>query len=380
MSEKTLTRGTHRLVPPEETWRRIEPTFAERGITRVADVTGLDDVGIPVCLAVRPDAHSLSVSQGKGLTLELARVSAAMEAIEVSHAEQAVPDLRAPASALPELGYRLTDLDLARPSLVSDRLPLDWTAARWLRSGRATWVPLDYVRISSLVGPGWTVPLFRSSSTGLAGGNSRDEAIVHALCEIIERDAVARSHDLPFDRRPWLDLGTVGDPGCRWLLERYRSGSNAVFVFDATHDLGVPCYEAHIWSPSLPVLFRGSGCHLDPAVALSRALTEAAQVRLATISGSREDLSARVYSLQADRAPRPPADPPGPRVPFCLSDDSTARLADDVALLTDRLARVRHVEPIVVDLPAEPVSVVKVVVQGMRNPLGAEETRPQREG
>lgn len=66
VGEKHFRRGTHRLVPPEVTWERIRPILRTLGITRVADVTGLDDVGIPVHQAIRPASHTLSVSQGKG--------------------------------------------------------------------------------------------------------------------------------------------------------------------------------------------------------------------------------------------------------------------------------------------------------------------------
>jgi len=51
------------------------------GITRVANVTGLDHVGIPVVMACRPNARGLAVSQGKGLTLDAAKASAVMESI-----------------------------------------------------------------------------------------------------------------------------------------------------------------------------------------------------------------------------------------------------------------------------------------------------------
>jgi ribosomal protein S12 methylthiotransferase accessory factor len=90
---KNFTYGTHRLCAPAETFNRISQHFATVGITRIADVTGLDMIGIPVCNAVRPNAKSLSVSQGKGANLLLAKVSAAMEAIELYHAENISPDL-----------------------------------------------------------------------------------------------------------------------------------------------------------------------------------------------------------------------------------------------------------------------------------------------
>ena len=83
--------GTVREMAAEETFKRLKPHLAEFGITRVADITGLDTIGIPVLTVVRPLARSLSVSQGKGVTRDLAAVSGVMESIEMFHAEQRRP-------------------------------------------------------------------------------------------------------------------------------------------------------------------------------------------------------------------------------------------------------------------------------------------------
>ena len=84
---KRFRLGTHRVRPPEETWEALRGVLPRVGITRVADVTGLDRIGIPVWQAVRPASRSLSVSQGKGATPAAARASAVMESIELWHAE-----------------------------------------------------------------------------------------------------------------------------------------------------------------------------------------------------------------------------------------------------------------------------------------------------
>ena len=85
---KAYRRGTHRTVDPAATLARVRPHLQGMGITRIANVTGLDRIGIPVVMACRPNARSLAVSQGKGLTLEAAKASAVMEAIELHHAER----------------------------------------------------------------------------------------------------------------------------------------------------------------------------------------------------------------------------------------------------------------------------------------------------
>ena len=81
----------HRARPAAETLARIEAEKHRFGITRIAVVTGLDRIGIPVALATRPNSRSVAVSQGKGLDPPSAKVSAVMESIEAWHAEFQLP-------------------------------------------------------------------------------------------------------------------------------------------------------------------------------------------------------------------------------------------------------------------------------------------------
>src|SRR5437879_1103477 len=79
--------GTHRVVDPTTTLSRVMPHASRMGITRIAVLTGLDVIGIPVAAAYRPNSRSISVHQGKGSTLAAAKASAVMEAAESFHAE-----------------------------------------------------------------------------------------------------------------------------------------------------------------------------------------------------------------------------------------------------------------------------------------------------
>lgn len=78
----------HRARTPEQTWQVLEPELERLGITRVARLTDLDYLGIPVWTAIRPHSHTLVTSQGKGANDELAKISAVLEAAELWHAEQ----------------------------------------------------------------------------------------------------------------------------------------------------------------------------------------------------------------------------------------------------------------------------------------------------
>src|SRR3954470_14064746 len=85
----------------EQTWRRFSRLAKRAGITRIADLTGLDTLGIPVFAAIRPMGLSLSTQQGKGTTREGARISALMESLETWSAEHiALPVVRGSFRAL----------------------------------------------------------------------------------------------------------------------------------------------------------------------------------------------------------------------------------------------------------------------------------------
>ena len=86
-ARKTYRDGTHRIRRPEETLKSTTPLLPVAGVTRIANVTGLDRIGIPVVMVVRPNARSVSVSQGKGITLAAAKASGVMESIEGHVAE-----------------------------------------------------------------------------------------------------------------------------------------------------------------------------------------------------------------------------------------------------------------------------------------------------
>lgn len=94
--------GTVRARTPEETWAAAAGLLPEFGLTRLADLTGLDCIGPPVWTAVRPASLTLSTSQGKGATPLLAKLSAVMEAIELWHLEQPLlVAARGPAAEVP---------------------------------------------------------------------------------------------------------------------------------------------------------------------------------------------------------------------------------------------------------------------------------------
>ncbi len=302
-ADKRFVDGTHRICPPEQTWHAIQSALAAAGVTRVADVTGLDHLGIPVYQAVRPASRNLSVSQGKGLTAAAARVSAAMEALELWHAERLdhlpsvtlSPREMRQAAAIPLSSLRWSARRSTDGASGADRLattPLAWLPVRGLLGGRGGYLPRAMMELDFTPSEPLAPRPFDLTSNGLASGNCRAEAELHALCELVERHGVALHGQRlrSGERSPALRAESVASPGCRELLERVADRGGRVALFDLTWEAGVPVTLAEVALPDLPFVWRGSGCHPAREVALSRALTEAAQSRLTYIAGARDDL------------------------------------------------------------------------------------------
>jgi ribosomal protein S12 methylthiotransferase accessory factor len=370
---KRVMEGTHRVCPPEETLQRITPLLPRMGITRVADVTGLDRLGIPVYQAIRPNARTLSLSQGKGITPLLAKVSAVMESIELWHAEEL--DLPTVTARLRDMTSTLTydpyQLALTKRNFLHPGVTLPWVEGTVMNTGRGTWVPKDLVHLDFTMQMRTAPPIFVPSSNGLASGNVTEEATLHGLYEVVERDALVHWRVAGWPRDRYIDRETIDSPVCLALLRQFDAAGVEARIFDATGPTGIPCFHVAIYSRDLPDMFPGSGCHLDKQVALSRSLTEAAQVRLTVVAGARDDLGDPAYlwarglmngllpeveTLQGTRDFRD--------IPSYASHDLQA----DLELVSSRIEQYTGFSPIMIDLTKTDmgIPVTFVVAPGLR--------------
>ncbi|GAA2110301.1 YcaO-like family protein [Streptomyces synnematoformans] len=368
--------GTHRTRPPAETWEAIRPLLPAYGITRVADVTGLDDLGIPVTMAVRPLGRTLSVAQGKGLTLAAARVSGAMEGIEVWHAERALPApmAHAPAADL-DLPYPVAALEPHPGSLVTDHTVMEWITATALTDHRPVPVPAASVRLGRQEHSTWRLHLPSASTNGLASGNTRAEAIVHALYELIERETVSNlATGAAGAGAQRLDAASICDPHLAELVDRLERAGCWHELWHLPNSFGVPVMCCYLWREDIPALqAAGSGAHLDASVALARAITEAAQTRLTQITGSREDIHPAAYRPGASVG-QPQHAGPAPVAWAHAVSHHRGRFDDDeqeAAHLSDVVAARTGAAPLAVDLTHGPwqredLAVIKVLAPHLR--------------
>jgi ribosomal protein S12 methylthiotransferase accessory factor len=382
--------GTIRAAPVAETLARARGAMGAVGITRVGNVTGLDHVGVPTWLVVRPQSRSLTVSQGKGLTHELAQVSGIMESIELHHAEHFVPRGR-----MLTLAQATRDVSCANPLLLPIRSSArlrqnsraEWIDGADLMSGRRRRVPRDCVRL----GPRASrepAQLFAGSSNGLASGNTRTEALLHAVCELIERDQaslwLARRQLDPDAPAARLRLASVSDPDCRSLIDRCDAAGLRLAVWHVSVTMAVPCFMSIVFDPSgrtfYPQRASGFGCHPYRRIALARAITEALQSRLTHIAGGRDDVYWSDYrdAIRIDDASgaawarNHDAEPQVldfNQVPQAPAHD---RIDDLLADLLAALAKDGLAEAIAVDLTQEGlgIPVVHVTVPGLEALIG----------
>ena len=371
---------TQRLRAPGDLVARMRPRFDEVGITRLAEITGLDTVGWPVWAAVRPNASTLAVCQGKGPSVEAAQASAIMEAVEISVAERVRPTVIASPSTLEARGEAFDLLPgLIRRGHASPdhHQALGWVRGHDLITARDVWIPAQAVQID----PTDPDRLYWQSSDGLGSGNLMIEAVLHGLAERIERDAGEFWH-LRSDQEvadACVDPAVMGsDEVSRQVAAIVRANLH-LRLFDITSDVGVPTFFATL-SP-VPDgresqwchfdLASGMGCRLDPERAAAAAIGEALQTRLTTISGARDDFQPGLYrqAIASDiliyprcRASRIPSPSVAAGVP----------LADALGVMMDRLRAAEVTSVVVVSLHEDTdFAVAKVVVPDLELPPGA---------
>lgn len=372
---KGLRADAQRAFSPEETLNRVRGRFGAIGLTRLADITGLDAIGIPVILSVRPQAGYLSVDGGKGFTTAAALASAAMECFE-RHAGENTPLTRFTSSYadLPaQARIALADLPLSRNSLFSERLPESWVMAEDLRGGPATAVPAVMIALERHRHRRSSPLPFHFSSNGLNSGNTASEALIGGLYEVIERDATTCTkfswrNGAPMRR---VDLATATSPDIEHLVGLARAAGVEVAAFDCTVDTGVPTFNVYLCDVGNPAigLYNGYGTHLDPEVALIRAICEAAQGRLVFIAGSRDDSFGhhRRFHATFEEANASMLDLPATVDLHAFPDESGDTFEADGRTLLGKLEAIGVDRVLAVDVthPDIGVNVFRVVVPGL---------------
>lgn len=271
------------------------------GISRIAELTGLDSAWLPVYTCVRALSNTVSIHAGKGLTRENARCGAIMEAIEFEAGEHPTGSWQiSRAIDIPSERYvPLDECFPCRSSIVNEFTPMAWEEVTNIQNGTTKLIPSDLVWLDTR---NKQQPLMyvQMGSNGLASGGSLEDAILSGLYETIERDAWTLNQyllDIGFllHRCPLIDL----PPRIESCIRKIEGADLKLHLFDITNDYKVPVFSAIILdlSGQCAGTFGGYGCHLNAEIAAVRAITEAAQARCCYISGARDDLFRRQFLL-----------------------------------------------------------------------------------
>lgn len=303
-------RKNKRARSPTDTLAWLNTKLKQTNITRIANITGLDNIGIPVVTTIRPNSKFLSVSQGKGLTLELAKISAIMESIECYHVENPRPaEISGSYNSL-KINYPVINPNLFEKGAFCysdlENYPFDWTIAEELMTKKIVYIPHILTCLDSTI-PRKEYGFFSVTTNGLASGNTLEEALCHALYEVIERDNLSRLQIATSDElNDWqINIESIDDEINKTLITKLQTQLN-IIVWDITGKFSVPTFHAAIWDPADPTngrIFTGSGTHFQKEIALSRAITEAAQAKLTIISGLRDDIFPDYYHESATMQP-----------------------------------------------------------------------------
>ena len=375
-------KGTHRVIAPSETIEINQDKLKTAGITRIADITDLDRIGLPIYTAIRPTAEdgAVSIYGGKGITKDHAKASAMMEGFERYSAERHDSDeiVVATLSEISELGDYIDPKSLNLPKEFEKRdiddLTLEWSISKDIISQKEYYIPTNAIfhpynhenNIDSL---------FKSNTNGLASGNIMEEAILHGMFEVIERDAWS-IFELTHKNYAQIDLDSIESEIINDIIGKFESEGIKIKLMDFTADIKIPTIAASAddtVTKDAGLLTLGIGTHLDPEVAILRALTEVAQSRATQINGAREDTVRADFSREVGyermkRINKYYFKQEENQIKLSdIENKSTSSITKDIEIVKDELIKNDIEKILYVDLtrPELGVSVVRVVIPEM---------------
>lgn len=331
--KKWNSKGTSRIQSVEKTLENVEPLINELGITRIADITNMDRLRIPNFSAVLPGTEDyIWVYSGKGPTKNHAKASVVMESIERFSSLPSNYQEKIIRGSIEELSknYNILDYDEVIEPLsfnINSNMIMDYCQGYDMLNNKEILVPAPLTIFRYNSKPPAINPYSYSHTNGLASGNVIEEAICHALCEVIERDAISicefissafqfhilKSIENDLHERKNIKINAIDSKNfiddnsiyadidqdsidfqpAKKIIDRFKKCKISLRIKDITSDIGIPTFIASSteWvNHDYGYLVEGHGTHPDSRIALLRAVTEVSQSRAANIQGSRDDL------------------------------------------------------------------------------------------
>jgi len=276
---------THRSKTPDSTLKFIERIKETVGMLSFKNATEVDRIGIQVftCDRIRPDGSRTSHT-GKGVSPIQAQVSITMESIERYCSEfkeeyldklvrGSYNNLKSKFNVLDPRGMILSGL-----SGYNNDHEIHWTWGTDLSKEEEILVPACAVYHPFHEDK---VLMMNTHTNGIAAGNTMEEAVIHGLAEVIERDAwsiaqyTQHFHDAIFIEDDPENNFIIG------IFEKFEKAGIEIVAKDLTTDVGIPvvaAFSRDLQHQTMETI-DGLGSHLDPKVATVRALLEIATTR-----------------------------------------------------------------------------------------------------
>lgn len=369
-----------RIIPPEETIKRVSPMLEKVGVDQVEDITDIDNLRIPVYSVYRKMTAKGTFGNynGKGVTPDQAKASAIMEAMERYSAELRETDTIV-CGTLEEMrnagASYLEPADMILPARVMNGLEaseIAWTKCYDILRGENVWVPACAVFYPYY--PDGDLQLFRFHTNGIAAGNTIEEAILHAMFEVIERDAWSIAESLNMTKADVIIDSEDSTPGK--LLRLFKDAGVEVNLKNLTVDTGVTTIAASsddIRTKDPEMLSIGLGAHLDPEIAVIRALTEVAQSRTTHKHGLKinAELQKKTRDMGYENIKKVNAlwyRSNKNKIKLSeLKNEATPYVLDDIELVLGKIMDAGFDRVVVADLtrPEIGIPVVRVIIPGM---------------
>jgi len=276
---------THRSKAPEATLQFIQNIKDLVGMIGFQEASGLDRIGIPVfiCHRIRPD-NSKTSHTGKGVSPIQAQVSLTMESIErySSEFKDEYGD-KLVHGCYNQLKQESNILDphemiLSKMNDYNHDRDIHWVWGCDLTSDEDILVPACAVYHPYHLDD---VFLMETHTNGIAAGNTMEEAVIHSLAELIERDAWSITrYSCDYSDALLIE----DDPSNHFIInifDKFENASIEIVAKDITSDIGVPVIAAFSRDLVYPTMkpIDGFGAHLDPRVAMIRSLLEIVTTR-----------------------------------------------------------------------------------------------------
>ena len=284
---KKFTLDQDKILPPAETVKRFKKKIESLHLDILEQTLRIDNgrLDIPVYFSYcGQDAMHITGTRkqmGKGASPDQAEASAVMELAErysffsfcnnpenfflekyCNIKDKAIPfDLIAKS-----VHDNSPDLSITRD--IFENLPMKWTKGFNLTKNKEVLVPFTWF---------FTINEFN----GPSAGNCVEEAVSQGICEVVERHV---SSIISHGRLsvPAIDPSSATDPMVVDMLKKYENAGITLYLSDFTLGMGIPTIGALAYDPStfpqMSEIVWTAGTTPDPEKALSRALTETAQL------------------------------------------------------------------------------------------------------